>query len=629
MFTRVLVPRGPRYTAFGVVMAFSSGVVHSQSSTLAPVVVTATREPISLDRVVSDVVVIDAQRIRDSSADSIEDLLRREAGMQLSRNGGPGQNASVLLRGNGANNTLVLIDGVRVGSATLGQTALEGISLAQVERIEVLRGPGSSLFGADAVGGVIQIITRRGEGPPRLSGHAAVGELKSREGSVVASGGLQGVDYAASLSRESSDGVSAVAPGDRFGLHNPDRDGFERTTGSLRLGLTPLQGHRVGLNVLRARLRSQFDSAEFNLPTFAPDPSPDFRNKLDTRLTALDYRGTMTKQWTTSVQLAQNDDELTSGATSPDRFDTRRRQLTWQNALRSGDDHESVIAIERLTEDASSTSFTADRERRNTAVVLGHAARFGRQLLQADVRHDRSSVWGGVTTGKAAWGWEMKPGLQLRAAAGTAFRAPSFNELYFPGFGVETLQPERSRNVEVGLNWRAADSSAGVTLYRNRVTDMIVFEPDRSFCPADPSYDFGCARNVGRARLQGVTFSAAHRSGDFDGRVNIDLLDAKDLDTGQRLTRRAAHQVSVIADYQRDAWWFSASLLGVGARPDGGVRLGAYETIDLQVRYRINPMLQLEAKLLNALDEAYQPARDYQPVGRQAWIGVRFDSVGL
>ncbi len=448
MFTRVLVPRGPRYTAFGVVLAFSSGVVHSQSSTLAPVVVTATREPIALDRVVSDVVVIDAQRIRDSSADSIEDLLRREAGMQLSRNGGPGQNASVLLRGNGANNTLVLIDGVRVGSATLGQTALEGISLAQVERIEVLRGPGSSLFGADAVGGVIQIITRRGEGPPRLSGHAAVGELKSREGSVVASGGLQGVDYAASLSRESSDGVSAVAPGDRFGLHNPDRDGFERTTGSLRLGLTPLQGHRVGLNVLRARLRSQFDSAEFNPPTFAPDPSPDFRNKLDTRLTALDYRGTMTKQWTTSVQLAQNDDELTSGATSPDRFDTRRRQLTWQNALRSGDDHESVIAIERLTEDASSTSFTADRERRNTAVVLGHAARFGRQLLQADVRHDRSSVWGGVTTGKAAWGWEMQPGLQLRAAAGTAFRAPSFNELYFPGFGVETLQPERSRSVK-------------------------------------------------------------------------------------------------------------------------------------------------------------------------------------
>ena len=136
---------------------------------LAPVVVTGTREPTALDRVVGDVVVIDAARIRDSGADSLEDLLRREGGIQLSRNGAPGQSAALLIRGLGASSTLVLIDGVRVGSATLGQFDFAGLGLAGIERIEILRGPASSLYGPDAVGGVVQIITRRGAGEPRLA----------------------------------------------------------------------------------------------------------------------------------------------------------------------------------------------------------------------------------------------------------------------------------------------------------------------------------------------------------------------------------------------------------------------------------------------------------------------------
>ena len=333
MSSLLLAPRAPRLALCGVVFAISCGAVWPQSSTLSPVVVTATREPIALDRVVSDLVVIDAQRIRESSADSLEDLLRREAGVQLSRNGGPGQNASVLMRGNGANNTLVLIDGVRVGSATLGQTALEGISLAQIERIEVLRGPGSSLYGADAVGGVIQIITRRGEGSPSLAAHAAAGGLRSRELSLATSGAAQSVDYAASLSRESSRGVSAIAPGDQFGQFNPDRDGFQRTTGAMRLGYALAQDHRVGLNLLQAKLRSQFDSAEFDPPTFAPDPSPDFRSKLDTRVAALDYRGKLSKEWATALQLARNDDELRSGATAVNRFDTHRQSADMAKRL--------------------------------------------------------------------------------------------------------------------------------------------------------------------------------------------------------------------------------------------------------------------------------------------------------
>ena len=129
---------------------------------LAPVVITATREPQAVGRSTADIVVIDADAIRRTNADSVEDLIRRVAGIQVVRNGGPGQSSGFFIRGASTNSTVVLVDGVRVGSATLGQAEFEAFSLAQVERIEVLRGPASSLYGADAVGGVVQIFTRRG-----------------------------------------------------------------------------------------------------------------------------------------------------------------------------------------------------------------------------------------------------------------------------------------------------------------------------------------------------------------------------------------------------------------------------------------------------------------------------------
>ncbi|MBC8056478.1 MAG: TonB-dependent receptor [Rhizobiales bacterium] len=594
-----------------------------------PIVVTGSREPQPLDRVTADVVVIDAERIRASSADSVEDLLRREAGLQVSRNGAPGHAASVFIRGAGSGNTVVLVDGVRIGSGTLGQVEFESLGLSQIDRIEVLRGPGSSLYGADAVGGVIQIFTKRGEGAPRLSANAAAGGERSYDAGLAVSGASSGFDYAASLGREKSRGVSTLKPNDQFGNYNPDDDGFERDTGQFKLGFTPAAGHRVGLNVVQSRLNAQYDSSEFGPPAFAQDPSPDFRNKLETSVISLDYRGAITPNWTTSVQLAHNDDDLKSDGTSLNRFRTRREQATWQNAWRYDPANHFVFAYEHLGEKADSASFTTQEKRNNNAFVLGYTGEFGRHVAQADVRRDENSAYGGETTGRLGWSTEVAKGLRVRALAGTTFRAPSFNELYFRGYGVPSTTPERGRSVELGLNWRAGDSEAAATVYRNRVRDLIAYESDASFCPPDPSYAFGCARNIGSARLQGATFSGAQRFGNWRINGTIDFLDAKDLATGQRLARRAAHQGSLAVDHEAGAWRFGGALLAVGARPDGGVTLGGYATLDLSARWRFAPQWQLEAKLLNATDRQYEPARDYQPVGRQAWIGVRFDSKGI
>ncbi|MDH5540551.1 MAG: TonB-dependent receptor, partial [Rhizobacter sp.] len=479
------------------------------------------------------------------------------------------------------------------------------------------------------VGGVVQIITRRGSGAPHLNAHLAVGGFGSSQAQLSFGGATGAWDYAAGIGRENTDGVSALRPGDRFGNYNPDRDGFERDSLHLRGGLAVAPGHRIGASLLRSRLRSQFDSSEFLPPGFAQDATPDFRNRFDTEVGSLDYRGALSSQWVSTVQLSSQRDDLVTGANAIDEYRTRRRQLTWQNALTPLPGQQFVGAVERLDETVEATPYAGRADRDNTALVLGYTGTFGVHRLQADLRHDRNSVHGNVDTGKLGWTMDLLPGLTLRAVAGTAFRAPSFNELFFPGFGVATLQPERSRSVEAGLQWRAVDSSAGITLYRNRVRELIAYEPDRSFCPADPAYDFGCARNINRARLQGATLSAARRVGEFGLRLTWDLLDAKDSATGQRLARRAAHQSQIEVDWTRGRAMLGASLLAVGARPEAGATLAAYETLDLQARWRLSPTWQIEGRLLNAFDRDYQPARDFQSIGRQAWLGVRYQGAGL
>lgn len=622
-------PRAPWVIAcLGSILSAAAAAQTGQTA-LDPVVVTATRTPVPLTQVTADVVVIDRATIEASTADSVEDLLRREAGLQLSRTGGPGQSAGVMIRGANTSQTVVLVDGVRIGSATLGQPAFEALSLLEIDHIEVLRGPASSLYGADAIGGVVQIFTRRGSAESRFGASAAVGGYGSGTADAHLSGMLGAFDYAVSVGHEQSDGVSALLPTEPYGDYNPDRDGYSRESGQIRLGYTPAEGHHIGLNVIENHLNSQYDSAEYPPPDYTADASPDFRNHLSTHIASLDYRGRITPAWTTSVQLSHDEENLKSGGNDISHYVTRRDDATWQNTWTPFDGQQLIGAVEYMNERASADSYTAPVQRHNTGLVLGYAGTFGAQSVQADVRYDDNSVYGSTTTGRVGWSMALLPGLRVRALAGTTFRAPSFNDLYYPGYGVDTVRPEHGRSVELGLNWQSGDTSAAATIYQNRVRDLITYEPDRSFCPSDPSYDFGCARNVDHARLQGVTLTGAQRWGGFKLGATIDFLDAIDTTTGERLPRRADHQESVTADYTIGAWTFGAALLDVGARPDSGTTLSAYATIDLRATWRFAPHWQAEAKLLNAGDRDVQSALYYQSLGRQAWIGVRYEGRGL
>lgn len=588
------------------------------------VVVTGSREPLPLQRLAADVAVIDGDALRNPRADSLADLLRREAGLQLSRTGGPGQSTGLFIRGAASQQTLVLVDGVRIGSATLGSTALESLGLAGIERVEVLRGPGSSLFGADAVGGVINVITRSGDEGSSLDARVAAGGLGARE----ASGGWRGrvgpLSLAVALSREQDDGVSAIAPGDRFGNHNPDRDGHARDSAQLRLGFEPAPGQRLGLTLLRTRLDTQYDAAQFLPPAFAPDPSPDFRTKLDTDVQALDWRGRFGPALSASLRVARSTDDNRSGATGQDRFRTERRHAQAQLAWRASEALRTALALEQQDDEATSTSYLAPVSRRNRAVALEATGSTGAWAWQADLRRDDASDHGAETTGRLGGSVALGAGWRLRALAGSSFRAPSFNDLYFPGYGVPTLRPERGRSAELGAGWKGGQAEFAVTTWRNRVDDLVAYEPDASRCPPSPAYAFGCAANVARARLSGTTVSASQTLGPVQWRAQLDALRARDGLSGARLARRADRQATLAADWRVGAWTLGASVAHLGERPDGGLVLDAETTLDLAATWRVAPGWELTARVDNATDESRVPARDYQGLGRQAWLVLRW-----
>ena len=621
----------PHTVALALLALTQAAAVQAQDAEqqVVQVVQVAGRMPIAADHVAADVVVIDAQRIQASSSGSLADLLQQEAGLQLSRNGGPGQATSLFIRGAGAGNTLLLVDGVRVGSATLGQADFAALGLAQIERIEVLRGPASSLYGADAVGGVVLISTRRGRPGLQVIGQVAAGGYGANEAVLSVAGAQGGLDYAASISREASIGRSALRPGDQFGNYNPDADGFARRTLQLQLGLQLAAEHRLRASLIDSRNDSRYDASEYLAPAYKQNALVDFRSRLDTRVLALNYDGSLDAAWTVKAAAARSVDDLHSGGTLVSRFNTGREQASLQLGWTPAVGQQLVLAADHLTERADVTDYLAPVARNNSGLVLAYVGQFDALTLQADLRHDNNSVYGGQRTGRFGANWALAPGLRLRALLGTTFHAPSFNDLYYPGYGVASVRAERGRSGELGLSWQGVQQALSATVWRDRIRDMIGYESDKNRCPNDPSYSFGCARNFGQARLSGLTLAGQQQWQALQLRAEYNYLEAHDGLTGAWLPRRARNQLSLTTEWRQGDWTWAATSLHNSARPDQGVVLRGRQTLDLSARWKLATHWQLQAKLLNATNTDVEPVRDYQALGRQAWLGLRYEGNGL
>jgi vitamin B12 transporter len=577
-------------------------------ATIDRIFVTAARMPQSLASLVADVTVIGAEDIARAGAQSVAELLARVPGVEIATNGGPGSTTSVFLRGANRGHTLVLIDGMRVGSSTDGATALEAIPLDHVDHIEILRGPASSLYGADAIGGVIQIFTRKGDGALSANASAGYGTYDTRAFSAGASGGGPLWRFALQAATRRSAGFDAIANPANFSA-NPDRDGYEDDSASGSLAVRWADEQELSARFLRSRLDAQFDAGM------------GFDDRTITTLStfAVASRNRLSAWWMSRVEAGEGiDDSLSKTGFGPSRFKTRQRQYTWQNDF-SIPVGVLSIAVERREERVQSDVDFPVTARNTNAVVGVWQWHDESQTLQANLRHDESSQFGGRTTGAIAYGYAFGHGLRASAGYGTAFKAPTFNDLYFPFFSNPDLRPETARNAEAALRYASADVAAGIVAYRNRVRDLIVFQCDASF---------NCApQNVANATLEGVTLELEVRAGDTLLRASGDWQRPEDDASGKLLPRRARRHAAIAATQLLGPLTLGAELVASSARFDDSAnsrRMGGYAIVNLIADCELGRGWALLARLNNAFDKRYELAADYNTPRANAFAGVRY-----
>ena len=592
-----------------LIFAHPSGAeVLPRQLTIAPVFVTAARGPQPLEGLIADVTVIGAEEIARAGAQSLAELLARVPGVEIAMNGGPGSTSSIFLRGANRGHTLVLIDGLRIGSSTDGATAFEAIPLDQIDHIEILRGPASSLYGADAIGGVIQIFTRKSDGALSANANAGYGSY----GTGVVSGGVSGGGgpwrFALQAGGRKSEGFNAIGNPANFS-YNPDRDGYrdESTSGSVAFGFAEEQ--EISARFFRSRQNAQFDAG----------PGYDDRTITTLASYSVASRNRLTSFWTSRLEAGEGDDDsLSQTGFGPSRFKTRQRQYAWQNDFTLPQGMLSV-AFERREERVDSDANFPVSARNTNAAVGVWQWRDGAQAIQANLRRDESSQFGGRTTGALAYGYVFGGGFRASASYGTAFKAPTFNDLYFPGFSNPDLRPETAHNAEAALRYAARGLTAGIVAYRNRVRDLIVFECDASF---------NCApHNVADATLQGVTLELEAREGDLVVSASADFQRPADDASGNLLPRRARRHAAVAVAQSWSALRIGAELIASSARFDDAAntrRMGGYAIVNVTADYELGRGWTLFVRLDNALDKRYELAADYNTAGANAFAGVRY-----
>jgi vitamin B12 transporter len=574
---------------------------------LKQTVVTATRTEQNISDLVADVSIVERDVIERSGAVGVADILARLPGVEISRNGGQGNNTSVFLRGAESRFTAVYIDGIRVDSQATGGASWEQIPLSRIERIEVLRGPAAAVYGSDAIGGVIQLFTKKGEGKPTPTVGIGFGSRGTRTAEAGVSGGAGAFDYALGISDERSHGFNARP----IATANPDDDGYHRTSGNARIGLQIDARQRIEGTLLASNMKSQYDSS----------PTADDINHNQLRTAGLAWLSKWSEAYSTRVQLSQS---TTQYSTSPSPYltETQLRNFLFQNEFRFGA-HLFTAALERRNDQLQNPldSNPIDGKRSQTGVALGYGYSAGAHSVQLNLRRDHDSEFGNKNTGSAAYGLSITRQLRATVSAGTSFRAPTLYQR-FSEYGLASLAPETGRNIEAGLRWTEGTSSVGFVAYRNRVRNLIAFGAAGTCASA-----FGCYESVGRAEYEGVTLSANHRLGTVALRGSLDFQEPRDQTTGHLLARRTKRHASFGADTQIAGWTVGAEAQLSARRFDNLANttvLGGYGVVGLYANTPITRDFTFLARIDNLGDKQYQTARTYAQEGRSFYVGLKW-----
>ncbi len=603
MFRSILV--------FLVVVASTARPARADEVQTQPTVqVTASRVPETVDDTLADVSVITRADIDASGARDVLDVLRLQPGVDLYRTGGPGQQTSLFLRGTNSNHVLVLIDGVRASSDNTGAFAFEWLPLDAVERIEIVRGPRASYWGSDAIGGVIQIFTRKLEGPRVALGY---GTYRDANGSAGI-GHWNGVDgYSVEVGARHVGGFSATNPGicngpnDPYCTYNPDDDGFRNTN------LAARAAHTLGNQLLSASLyRSQgdlsFDQGSSNV--IEQD-------------TGINLEGDLGTNWSHRLSLGNAREDLNT-PTFYTSYLTRRDSLLWQNDFKLGDTQRLIAGIDLVHERGETRDTFAgvplyDDSRDDRAIFAGWQAGVGAFDSELSLRHDDNSEFGGATTGSAALGWRAGDVARIYASYGQGFRSPTLNEQFSPGYGGQfagnpALDPERSHSTELGIEFTPGDGQRlHANFYSTRVRDLISF--------TGPDFR---AENLVRASIDGAELAYDLETGPWLLHAAYSRDDARDATTDQPLVRRPKNKLTAVAERRfGERLRAGAEVMSADRAADiAGAELPGYAILNLRATYALNNDWSFTGRLENLFDRDYELVHGYNTPGRSGFLEV-------
>jgi vitamin B12 transporter len=604
MVPKKLVPRA----GLPLALALVASAAGAQTTTLREVVVTPSRAEQQVPDALPATTVITRQEIEQAQTPDLPTLLRRVPGLELTQTGEPGSVATVFLRGAEARHTLVLVDGVPINNLNFGLAAIEHLPLADVERVEIVRGNVSSLYGSAAIGGVIQIFTRQPTTTPTASVTAQAG-----------SRGLVDVSATGSMKTAGGTGLRATVEGLRDGGFNatkqnelpgtnPDRDGYRRREASLAV-TQDLGAHQLGLKLREARGTIEYDSQ------FGPPTQRDASNFVE-QTAVLDGHFRVTPALRVDAALTHAQDKLDANETAFPYFVTSRSEgaqlgTEWQAAP----GQRVTAGLEQQRQHiASDTQYDRDSRTVGSARV-GYVLDRGKHQLQLNARRDHYSDFGDANTWLAAYGYQLTDRLRASASASTGFRAPSFNDLFYPfGIGNPDLRPEHVRSAELGLQYVLGEQEFRATWFQNRYRDLIGF--DSAFHSI----------NVGNARNRGLELAYTGRWWGYGVRAGLTAQDPRDLDTGARLVRRARVFGNLAVDRERGAWQWGGNLRFSGDRADlaSGTpkTLGGYALLDLTAAYKVSPRLKVFGRIENMFNRDVETVYGYRQPGRGVFVGV-------
>jgi vitamin B12 transporter len=647
------MPAPSRRLSAAVVIACSLQPASAQEGGSVPVpdiVITATRTPLAITQAGSAISVITSEEIEKSSPKSISDVLRRVPGLSVAESGGPGSTTTVRIRGADARHTLVLIDGIRVNDPSAATNEFDFASLVptDIERIEVLRGPQSALYGSDAIGGVINIITRKGRGGPHFNASSEVGSYGSKGLRAGVSGRQDRLSYALSVTGYDTAGFSRygyrIGRIERTRLWPLEADSTRRLAASGRFGVSLWDGAELEFGGYASLNSVEYDAG------FGPTPdTPSLERKRlgegYARLTAPALDGLLRNSVLVSVSRTKRDYKDINYGFGPfwsnDGYVGDRVAAEYQGDLALGSYGQitfgSRVERERLVSHSEPilpvpgpTLETNDASQTTRSLFALHQISLWENLhLSLGGRIDDLEDADRFATWRATAAYEFpEAGTKLRASLGTGAKAPSLFQQFDPTYGTPGLEAERSIGFDVGIDQRLFDDRLilSATLFKNRFRDLIDFSFSPQDCP--PENTFGCYLNVARARTSGLELTADMQASEW---LRLKLaythLQAFDDVTDTRLARRPENEArfGLVLSPMRDLS-IEPTVVLVGSRFSSTGerdRLAPYARLDVYADYRINDTFSLFARAENLTDADYEEVRDYGTAGRSFYAGVR------